>query len=98
MSSSHTTFAVVTGGGTSGHVLPALAVADALVARGHDRSTIHYVGTTRGVERRLLPSAGYEHTCALTSSGGVKCWGWNGAGQLGTGTLTDRHQPGEVVR
>lgn len=57
-----TTFAVVTGGGTSGHVLAALAVADALVARGHDRASIHYVGTTRGVERRLVPASGYEHT------------------------------------
>ncbi|MEP7111996.1 MAG: undecaprenyldiphospho-muramoylpentapeptide beta-N-acetylglucosaminyltransferase [Ilumatobacteraceae bacterium] len=56
------TFAVVTGGGTSGHVLAAVAVADALVAGGHDRSTIHYVGTTRGVERRLLPPTGYDHT------------------------------------
>ena len=56
------TFAVVTGGGTSGHVLAALAVADALVARGHDRGAIHYVGTTRGVERRLLPPTGYDHT------------------------------------
>ena len=56
------TFAVVTGGGTSGHVLAALAVADALVARGHDRRAIHYVGTTRGVERRLLPPTGYDHT------------------------------------
>lgn len=57
-----TTFAVVTGGGTSGHVLAAVAVADALVARGHDHDTIHYVGTTRGVERRLLPRTGYDHT------------------------------------
>lgn len=56
------TFAVVTGGGTSGHVLAAVAVADALVARGHDRHSIHYVGATRGVERRLLPEAGYDHT------------------------------------
>ena len=54
------TFAVVTGGGTSGHVLAALAVADALVARGHDRTTIHYVGATRGVENRLLPATGYD--------------------------------------
>jgi UDP-N-acetylglucosamine--N-acetylmuramyl-(pentapeptide) pyrophosphoryl-undecaprenol N-acetylglucosamine transferase len=57
-----TTFAVVTGGGTSGHVLAALAVADALVARGHEPGSIHYVGTSRGVERRLLPPTGYDHT------------------------------------
>jgi UDP-N-acetylglucosamine--N-acetylmuramyl-(pentapeptide) pyrophosphoryl-undecaprenol N-acetylglucosamine transferase len=57
-----TTFAVVTGGGTSGHVLPALAIADALVAAGHDASEIHYVGTEHGVETRLVPAAGYDHT------------------------------------
>ena len=56
------TFAVVTGGGTSGHVLPALAVADALVANGHQRSAIHYVGTQRGVENTLLPPTGYPYT------------------------------------
>lgn len=54
-------YAVVTGGGTSGHVLPALAVADALVAAGHDSSAIRYVGAERGVETRLLPSTPYPH-------------------------------------
>lgn len=55
-------FAVITGGGTAGHVLPALAVADALEARGHARASLHYVGAERGIERRLLPDAGLAHT------------------------------------
>ena len=50
------TFAVVTGGGTAGHVLPALAIAEALVDAGHDPSEIHYVGAERGIETRLLPA------------------------------------------
>ena len=53
---------MVTGGGTAGHVLPALAVADALVAAGHDPSTIRYVGSQRGIETRLLPDTPYPHT------------------------------------
>lgn len=54
-------FAVVTGGGTSGHVLPALAVADALVAGGHDPQSIRYVGAQRGIETRLLPPTPYPY-------------------------------------
>jgi UDP-N-acetylglucosamine--N-acetylmuramyl-(pentapeptide) pyrophosphoryl-undecaprenol N-acetylglucosamine transferase len=55
-------FAIVTGGGTAGHVAPALSVAEALVARGHDPSTIHFVGSARGMEGTLVPEAGFAVT------------------------------------
>jgi undecaprenyldiphospho-muramoylpentapeptide beta-N-acetylglucosaminyltransferase len=56
------TFAIVTGGGTAGHVLPALAIADALVADGHPRPSVHYAGAERGIEARLVPPTGYPMT------------------------------------
>jgi UDP-N-acetylglucosamine--N-acetylmuramyl-(pentapeptide) pyrophosphoryl-undecaprenol N-acetylglucosamine transferase len=56
------TFALITGGGTAGHVQPALAVGEALVARGHAAATIRFVGSRRGMEGRLVPEAGFEVT------------------------------------
>ncbi len=42
-------------------------------------------------------SAGRDHTCALLTDGSVRCWGYNGSGQLGDGTMTNRSSPVEVA-
>ena len=51
-------YAVVTGGGTSGHVLPALAICELLADAGHDLADIRYVGTRRGVDKELMSQSG----------------------------------------
>jgi alpha-tubulin suppressor-like RCC1 family protein len=38
-------------------------------------------------------AAGWQHSLALTSTGGVLAWGWNASGQLGDGTLTNQNAP-----
>ncbi len=50
---------VLAGGGTAGHVEPALAVADALRA-AEPRARLTLLGTATGLEARLVPARGYE--------------------------------------
>ena len=49
---------IVAGGGTGGHVIPALAIAQELQARY--AAEVVFVGTARGIETRLVPAAGFE--------------------------------------
>ena len=42
-------------------------------------------------------SAGFSHTCGAATGRVADCWGFNGDGELGDGTFTDRASPGRVT-
>lgn len=60
MHESPRTTVVFSGGGTGGHLYPALALADALVAARPDVRPF-FIGASRGVEAQILPARGLEH-------------------------------------
>lgn len=102
------TWAIVAGGGTAGHVVPGLAVGRALVERGHPASSIHYVGSERGLEVDLVPAAGFGLTVLpgrgfarrLSAGGAVDnvgaAWGLTRA-VARAGVLVRRRRPAVVV-
>src|SRR5436305_3750170 len=51
---------IIAGGGTAGHVMPGLAVAQALIDRGHPKDRVHFIGARRGMEATMVPEAGFS--------------------------------------
>ncbi len=71
---------LIAGGGTGGHLYPGIAVARALAARG-TRNAALFVGTERGLEKRLVPQAGFP--LRLIRAGALKGMGpWRAASTL----------------
>jgi UDP-N-acetylglucosamine--N-acetylmuramyl-(pentapeptide) pyrophosphoryl-undecaprenol N-acetylglucosamine transferase len=62
-------FALMAGGGTAGHLQPALAIAEALVENGHDRGTIEFIGSQRGQDEAALAGRGFP--CTLLPGRGL---------------------------
>jgi len=54
------------------------------------------VSTTTLIKATMI-STGSTHSCAVTTAGGIKCWGYNGAGRLGNGTFASSNIPVDVV-
>jgi UDP-N-acetylglucosamine--N-acetylmuramyl-(pentapeptide) pyrophosphoryl-undecaprenol N-acetylglucosamine transferase len=63
---------LIAGGGTGGHVIPAMAVAREWLRRDETRDVV-FVGTQRGIESRLVPEAGLK--LELIRSAGLKGMG-----------------------
>ncbi|MGA0884897.1 MAG: UDP-N-acetylglucosamine--N-acetylmuramyl-(pentapeptide) pyrophosphoryl-undecaprenol N-acetylglucosamine transferase [Ilumatobacteraceae bacterium] len=63
---------VVAGGGTAGHVFPAIAVMQGLVDAGVDPAQLKYVGAQRGIETELVPESGFSGTFFSVSGIGRK--------------------------
>lgn len=58
---------LIAGGGTGGHLFPGIALAEEVVTR-HPKNDVVFVGTTRGLEARVVPQNGFVFE-AITSRG-----------------------------
>ncbi len=71
---------LIAGGGTGGHVFPAIALAEEFLKRAEGNQVL-FVGTERGLESKILPSLGYR--LATINVTGLKGKGlWSGLGAL----------------
>lgn len=94
---------VFSGGGTGGHLYPALALADALVALRPDVRPF-FIGAARGVEARILPERGVEHALLPVRGfarggglGGLRALPALGSSLLRVADLVQVLRPGAVV-
>ena len=55
---------LIAGGGTAGHVIPAVAIAEALYSKDFlkEKNEVHFVGSKRGAGREIVNEAGYDMT------------------------------------
>lgn len=60
---------LIAAGGTGGHIYPGIAVAKEIIRRD-ERSEVLFVGTTRGLETRIVPENGFQ--LSLINSAGLK--------------------------
>jgi len=91
---------LIAGGGTGGHVFPAVAIAEEWLSRGEEREVV-LVGTQRGIEMKLVPQAGLPletiRVAGLKGKGGttlVKNLGLLGTGLADAFGVLKRHRPG----
>jgi UDP-N-acetylglucosamine--N-acetylmuramyl-(pentapeptide) pyrophosphoryl-undecaprenol N-acetylglucosamine transferase len=90
---------LIAGGGTGGHVFPAIAIAKEWLSRGREREVV-LVGTQRGLEMKLVPQAGLPletlRVAGLKGKGGaklVKNLAMLGPGLLDAVRVLRRHRP-----
>jgi len=58
---------------------------------------VHGGGSTEVLSQVVSLNSNFDHTCAVTTTGGVWCWGLNSFGQLGDGSTVNRSTPVAVV-
>jgi UDP-N-acetylglucosamine--N-acetylmuramyl-(pentapeptide) pyrophosphoryl-undecaprenol N-acetylglucosamine transferase len=90
---------LIAGGGTGGHVFPAIAIAQEWLSRGKEREVV-LVGTQRGIEMKLVPAAGLPletiRVAGLKGKGGVtllKNLAMLGSGLVDAFGVVKRHKP-----
>lgn len=90
---------LIAGGGTGGHVFPALAIAKEWLSRGAEREVV-LVGTRRGIEMKLVPAAGFPletiRAAGLKGKSGktlVKNLAMLGPGIMDAFAVVNRHKP-----
>ena len=90
---------LIAGGGTGGHVFPAIAIAREWLSRGSEREVV-LVGTQRGIEMKLVPQAGLPletlRAAGLKGKGGltlVKNFATLAPGMLDAFAILRKHKP-----